>query len=88
MSYFGGVHNSTSNLFAHDNLLDVGDDSEGEFNAFLYSSHVSNATIFFDVSCDEEENNECCQSEYGFSLCADKYCKDKFKVHSDILLDE
>lgn len=65
---FGGVYVSTSNVFAHDNLLDVGDVSEGKFNTISDFSHVDDSVaIHFDVSCDEEKNSESCQPDYFFS---------------------
>lgn len=41
LSDFGGVYSSTSNVFAHDDLLDEGDVSEGKFDPILDSSHVN-----------------------------------------------
>lgn len=84
----GGVYDNTSNVFVHEDLLDVEDVSEGKFNVVTYSSHAYFSVICFDASCDEEENSKSCQSQYGFSLCANNSCRDKFKVHSDILLNE
>lgn len=88
LSDFGGVDDSTSNVFAHDDLLNANYVSEGKFNAVSDSFHAGYATISFDISCDEEENSEYCQSDYGFSLYADKSCEDKFKVYSDFQFDE
>ena len=81
---FGGVDDSTSNVFAHDDLLDVGNVSEGKFNVVSDAFYVDLVEHWFDVSCDEKENNEYCQSDNGFSLYSDKSCRDKFKVHPDI----
>ena len=81
---FGGVYNRTSKIFAHEDLLNANYVNEGKFNAISDSFHASYATISFDISCDEEENSEGCQSDYRFSSCADKSCKDNFKVYSDI----
>ena len=84
---FGGVYDSTSNVFAHDDLLDVGDVSEEKFDVVSNYYHVGLAAMCLDVSYDGEENSESCQSKFGFPLCANKSSKDNFKVHSDIVLD-
>ncbi len=85
---FGGVHDSTSNVFAHDDLLDARNVNEGKVNVVSDSFYVDLAEHCFDVSYDEVEDSKGCQSDYRFSSCADKSCKDEFKVYSDIQFDE
>ena len=62
--------------------------NEGKENVVSDSVYVDLDEHCFDVAYDEKENNECCQSDYRFSVYADKSSKDKFKVHSDIQLDD
>ena len=53
------------------------DVSERKFRKDLVFSHVGvNVAISFDALGDEEGNIGDCQSDYGFSLYADKSCSD------------
>lgn len=66
LSRFGGVYDNTSNICAHDDLMDVGDVSKNKFGTIVDSSHVGIAAISFDFLGDEEETNGNCHSDYGF----------------------
>ena len=58
LSNFGGAYSNTSDVCAHDNLIDVGDVLEGKFSSITRFSHAGDCSeICFDIS-DEEENIE------------------------------
>lgn len=77
LSKFGGVFDNTSNVYAHDDLLNVRDVIEGKFHIDLVFSHVGDSTeISFETSCVEKENCEGCIYDSKFYFYADKSCND------------
>ena len=95
LSNFGGAYSNTSDVCAHDNLIDVGDAFDGKFSIVSIFSHVNNCTTICFDTLDEEENSENPIADYEFPFYTEKSCNNqpngkftKFNVPSNSFLDE
>ena len=91
LSNIGGAYNNTSDVYAHDDLINARDVFEGNFSTVSMFSHAGDCSVISFDPLDEEEQIENNVVDFEFPFITDNSCNktsNDFNVPSNSLLDE